>query len=228
MGVANAALEVELKGGGSLLDLIGPALLALAAIAAAAVAARTANIRQREQLAHDRALRAREHVRDTIDVAADRAIAALEAYTSLEVEIEVNEETRAEKLEVLESETATDAEKEAAKKALPRLVDETSVVAEKANKHGMEIVATQQRLRLRLGENDPLVTSMKTLALQFIDLEKKLIVAPSKNRDEAQKSKAEEADKATTEAFREVMRACEAWFENIEAEPSLSHPWWHL
>jgi hypothetical protein len=226
MDWAMAILEVEIsEDGDPLWSLLGPALIAAAAVIAATVAARTANSRQREQLAHDRALRAREHIRDTVDAAADRAIAALEAFTDFEVEIDENERIRSEQSELLASEHASLEEKVAARKRLRGLVEESAAAGETASARAAEVIATQARLRLRLGVSDPIVICSKVMAEKFVDLEVKLGAGLDQNRSDEEIASAKEADKVATRAFRQFMSTCEAWFMKLSEEPKSAKRW---
>jgi hypothetical protein len=76
-------LQVEQVGGPSFIEeVIGPALLAVAAIFAAGLAAWVARKNHSSQLAHDRQLRDTEHARRSISAAVDHITEALDAAAS--------------------------------------------------------------------------------------------------------------------------------------------------
>src|SRR5690242_10801823 len=91
-------VEIEIVGGDGfipiLLTLLGPILVALAAVVAAFVAARTANRRQQRQLSHDLVVRSMEHIRDAIDTAVEGVHETVKAMADLELSVPAWEESK--------------------------------------------------------------------------------------------------------------------------------------
>jgi hypothetical protein len=211
-------LEVEIVGNEWWESLLGPALIATAAVIAAFVAAYTANKRQREQLSHDRALKARDHLRNTLDDAVERVIGAVEVYAEFAAYIGVNESLRQRNLKVLADADSTEEEKKSARNSNKEILAENSAFSEKATARGAELIATQGRLRLRLGSTDPIVEAYEELVGSYMKLENNLAQGVIRNRDQDKREEGEEADQQTTEDFQQFMRTCEAWFVQTKSE----------
>jgi len=84
-------IAVEVVGERGLHDLLGPALLAIAAILAAGLAAYVAVRNHRAQLAHNRTERDREHARESIRAAAETIAETLDPLGAYELAVRAND-----------------------------------------------------------------------------------------------------------------------------------------
>jgi hypothetical protein len=99
-------LRIEQVGDTVLEGLLGPALIALAAISAAFVAAWVARRNHEQQLRHDRELRDLDHARQSINSAVETVAEGVDAMSKLSVASEAASEAR-QRVEEAESKTAT-------------------------------------------------------------------------------------------------------------------------
>jgi hypothetical protein len=223
-----AALNVHIANGPAWwLSFIGPVLAAVTAIAAAAIAARTANRRQREQLAHDRALqsdqlaydreqRNRAHARDALDDAIAGADAAIQQLAQWRVAIFSTEDRRSELREAVKGGVASVAEFEELKGETAKLHQEGQDL------YDASILMTSQGLRLgiRLGLEHPLVKAHDDFGSRFSErheLLQPLTLRAAIDEDREALDKVEQAD---TIAFGVFVESCEHWL--LDAEPQVN------
>jgi hypothetical protein len=184
------ALNVNLVGGESgllhiVLAIVGPLLIAGAAIGAALVARKTANERQQAQLAHDterqerqlqhdRALRDRDFLRQTVTSALEHALEAMDAVTSVAVESEALENLHLAVMEAEKKVAAVEGDDEAvlqtlneqskALEAANQAMDRWSAVAEPAHLKTTQMLADNVRLRALVGAKNRVRSSHWKLA----------------------------------------------------------------
>jgi hypothetical protein len=220
-GALPQPLEVKEVGEGWLAHLAGPALLAVAAIFAAAIAAYVASRNHTEQLDHDRELRDREHIRDTIDAAFEAAHDLIRKVTVWENQIKFGEDKRTAYEEMAENAT----EEEAKTNAEEKLEE----INRGLTKEGLDIMETEiattvflMRLRLRLGKDHRIVTEHDAFRKAIKAQRKCLERGEMRNRTTAEIDEAKRLDSASTQAAEVFLAACEEWF--VTSEPR-ARPW---
>jgi hypothetical protein len=202
--VISLLVNVHLTGGKAFWqELTGPALLAITAIAAAAIAARTANTRQREQLAHDRALqerqlahdreqRDRQHIRDTIDGAVRGADEAVHMIARFRADVLVNGDRNPR------------TEKESAELHADRDTSYDTYI---------KLFSENIRLGVRLGLGHPIVGRHDGLIETFVanrDLLSSVFRGPLVERDIAEIGMQSEF---LADGVGRFLEECEGWFE---------------
>lgn len=186
-------VEVVLEHEGWWAHNSGPMVLAIAAITAAGLAAYVAIRNNRQQLEHDRDMRERAHVRDTIDAAmlgASATIHALSAVTS--------------DLAVKKSHAGTMGEE-----AEKTLEEETEKDLLKASSAESEMRANHLRLDLRLGSSHPIVVSHGGLREALTSASNALLSGII--RKDGERSP-EEAHRIAALALEDFRSACRDWF----------------
>jgi hypothetical protein len=170
------ALEVELIGNGeglsTFLTVLGPVLIASAAVAAAFIARKTANERQEKQLAHDterqevalahdRALRDREYLRETVSSVLENAINMTRATFDLEVALQkIATQSEAQQLNDVDVEAHDRIEKASLKAR-----EDHATARRESHQASLVTVTDNVRLRALLGKEHPIVESH----LQLVD-----------------------------------------------------------
>jgi hypothetical protein len=222
------SLDVHLTGGSAWwFDLLGPMLLSLTAVAAAIIAARTANKRQEEQLFHDRELqkeqlaydreqRTRQHVRDTIDEAVREWDEAVRAIARYEGRVE-KEDSRLGFSGEVADESLSETARSQAKESLSEELGEIAERKEKAQEFAADLISTELRLILRLGESHPVVEAYEAFRGAYLDRNRllrriNLDVALGDRKSE----EIREAGSAMTRAASKFLAACEAWFQESQ------------
>jgi len=140
----------------------GSVLVALAAIVAATLAAYTANRRHREQLAHDREMRNRDHTRDTLDAAVEGVSTAIESVSNFAAAVE----TIGSQLPDLHRETDPNLNDEVPAdkiKRLAKIKDELSLARNAAHDARTAMHSSRLRLEIRLSKSHPIVESHNQL-----------------------------------------------------------------
>jgi hypothetical protein len=211
-----AALEVETVGGEPewlhiLLAAGGPILIATAAVIAAFVAAKTANTRQREQLAHDLLKRRVDDVRSTLDAAAELALASATVLVDFELAVENwEEESAAIKTEganpgLTPDDRAALMVKAAAAKdgflAANRALTETLI----------EMMGTKVRLQLRLGSGHPIPDLYERLRIEYRRHGDFFSKGVAGGRTDAERKEEEDHQAVRDEVFEGFFSACEEW-----------------
>jgi hypothetical protein len=205
----------------SVIAVLGPILVLLAAIAAAAIAARTAGKRQKRQLehdrsvfygqlAHDRRMRYEAHLRDVFDAAFERvnsAVHASGAFRRATIRLEALRDER----DQLEEDGAEGQDLKPLKAKLKRAYGHFVKAGQVLDGRLAEITSDSARLRLRLGD-DSMVDQHTKLHESWEELARSLKMAKERNRTEDQIQEEERIFSETGEAFSELMVSLEEWF----------------
>lgn len=209
--LAVAPLEVKLVSEGfSITDLIGPFLLALAAIGAAYLAAATAKANHRRQLDSDRELRDREHIRDVLDTVAERSQATSWAIRDWRHKLAKSEKAR----DVLQLSGEIDVER--------RLKEISGAVLDEAlelNQQGQEMVFDTIRLTLRLGVDHEIVACHDRWSDELIALSDAREVVADRNRSAEEITEDRELEKRVSKASTNFLAACTRWFTGRDDDP---------
>jgi hypothetical protein len=215
-------LEVESVGGSFLAGLAGPALVALAAVVAAWIAAKTANRRQKEQLAHDLAVRSLEHIRDAIDVVVVSVHEGTKLVADFCLAIPIWEENRP----LLEAAlTNNDLDPGVREKVHADLVDGLDEVT---NEHAAvldqiaDLIGGITRLALRLGKLHEVTKRADELREAWTDLAALLILGQGRNRSAAEVARTEAKEADADAAYSQFHLACESWL--TEPREAALHP----
>lgn len=213
-------IAVEVVGGDGtflhvLLALGGSAFVAIAAIFAAVVAARTANQRQRAQLDHDSEVRRREHIRDALDTAAERLYEAFEALTVYQLRIEEAEKARAALKKARDNETTSPDASDKAKTLVDHMHDEIKEARQQSTPQLLAVQASEFQLKLRIGNDHPIVKAYGSAKLGFAEIRKALDNGRVRDRTDDEKSTYEEVDKESATAYADFLDASEAWNAEI-------------
>lgn len=156
----NEPIEVELVGGEA--DLLGPLLIAGAAILAAAVAAYW----QWRQLRHDREVRDREFIRNSISQAVASLATAIDDMSGFSGAThsvdQAEEETRE-----LRTKRHSDTELSGSLKAEARATEKARDARQAVRSSLMRMITDNLHLRVALGANDPVVVSHGDLCEAF-------------------------------------------------------------
>jgi hypothetical protein len=221
------ALKVELVGEeGALaifLTVLGPLLIAGAAVIAALVARRTANERQAEQLAHDserqreqlrhdssrqerqlqhdREMRQKEHARGAVDSVIEEVQETLDTLIDLEFEAKKCEEKR--RKAPSQSTADTSALRKSRKAFTGKMLEFHGAIA---------------RVMVRLGAVRDIPDKLGALFEAWDDLGKSLFTAIDTNRSDKELGEFEEKKEKAGAAFTELMIACERWLQFADAQ----------
>jgi hypothetical protein len=197
-------IEVRLVGDGfALTDLLGPLLLALAAVGAAYLAAATAKKNHREQLENDRALRDREHIRNVLDEVAERSQASSWEIRDWDAEIEDQEKAR--------SAISTTDEKEARgqlREIKIAVLDQAIALSEKRTAMLFDTI----RLALRLGTNHEIVAAHDHWSDELDHLIDARSVVAERNRSAEEIEEDTTLEAAVRDASSSFLTACTKWF----------------
>ena len=190
-----AVLQIESVGTSSFWEgLAGPALIAVAAVAASIVAARTANHRQREQLAHDLAVRRNEDIRDALDESVKVIHETAKKVTDLRDPIV--------QLESLEHDmTGSHVAVEAV--ALE--------INKEARERLLEMIGCKVRLALRLGRDDEIPSAVDELRDAWQIETNLYMLGLKRKRTEDEKLQTAEALRRSDAAYTDVHRRFEDW-----------------
>jgi hypothetical protein len=209
-------IAVEVVGGDGkflhvLLALGGSAFVATAAIFAAIVAARTANQRQRAQLDHDSEVRRREHIRDALDTAAERLYEAFEALAVYELRIEEGEKARAALKKARDHEATSPDDLDQAKTLVDHIHDQIEEAIQQSASQLLAVQASEFQLKLRIGNDHPIVKAYERAKLGFAEIRKALDNGRIRDRTDGEKSTYEEVDKESATAYSDFLDASEVW-----------------
>lgn len=191
--IAAAVQKVELVGGESWFEHNS---VAIAAITAAVLAALVAIVNRRAQLTHDREMRNRDHIRDTIDSAIDVANqtrTVMNQFLSL--------------LDTVEG-RRVDPEADLAESLVKSLLG----LREKTIASIRLMASSHTRLAIRLEEDDPVTVSYKGVLSAFIAVFKHTHLGVTANRPSATCVGDSQRDEELALSFREFQNACRSWF----------------
>jgi hypothetical protein len=178
-------------------DLYGSAVvLAVAAITAAVVAASVAIWSHRRQLAHDRDLRNREDVLNTIDSA---VVSANEGRNTLDLfiaGIETIEERRDEEREPSSG-----------------LLAKTNELRDEGVSRIQAMRAAQVRLEIRFSKTGLVAETHKTALLAYNEFFIKALGGTNSQREKGVREGDEARENAATQAFEEFQAACRHWIK---------------
>jgi hypothetical protein len=205
-------VQVQTVGESWVLLLAGPAMVALAAIGAAMVAARTANKRQREQLAHDLVVRREEHTRDAVDGALETVTETVGRVTELESGIRAAESVRPGLEDAARKVSGDDALHEKVLAELNNVEEKLRSLHREANARLVDMRVHGLRLRLRL-ESDR-IPSLYKRAADTLDRHREAL-APGIERalSDREKDAIKAMDADGTSDVAAVMAACASWFQ---------------
>lgn len=212
LGLIHAALDLH----------IGPAedwwsrnsgsiLIAGAAVTAAGLAAYVASRNQLRQLAHDRFLRNRDYIRDTIDAAALLAADSRIAIDRLVATLQVIEEER--------EEHGSDAPPSPMKVIDPREWREREWSKRYTESHREAASAlltmreTNARLELRLAVDNPVVSSYSALREALTAAANDATMEPGQSREKSLSAGDGDRIAAAEDAFAAFRVACRDWFQ---------------
>jgi len=202
-----AVTKVEVVGEDSqlkvLLTLVGPILIAGAAVFAAWVARKTTNERQAEQLAHDserqemqlehdREIRDREHLRNVMEGVFTGIAQALDVVADVAVSVGAYEQLE-EKMTTVDSLPESEAQEK--NDEIRKGLAELNGLVEKAGDATNSLMYDTARLRLYLGKEDPVVLAHTVLREKLTDWFDALLEAFPEVRDEAQKAEVSQLQK---------------------------------
>lgn len=224
-----SVIEVTLVGGEStalnvFLALAGPLLIASAAITAAVIARKTANERQQEQLAHDtlrqeralahdREMRDRDFLRQTVSSALENAIQATESISELHAKVSKISERRRAAGAFAEDDKSE--EHAAAWKALNDAMDEVPHAIEEANRALVASYTDNVRLRALLGEENSVVKTHLRLAHAYQGWYKEQTAILSDPTQQQAESDSSDGDEIAT-LLKGFERACREKFTEIQ------------
>lgn len=212
---ASEPIPIEVVGGDgkafSLFSAVaGSLLVALAAVIAAIVAARTANKRQRAQLDHDTEVRRREHIRDALDDAAEKLYEAFEALAVYELRIGEAEDAR-KRLETARDESSSEEVLAVATKALDQLQGQIEEVREETTSLLLAVQASEFRLSLRMGGEDPVVEAHLKVKESFRDLRRALDSGWQRSRTDEEIAACEKQGDESNGIYAQFFVAGERW-----------------
>jgi hypothetical protein len=222
------AIEVTLVGGEStalhvFLALAGSVVIAAAAVAAAMIARKTANERQQEQLAHDtlrqeralehdREMRDRDFLRQTVSSALENAISTTEAISGFKAKVSQAEERR--RVVNTHAEDEESEEHVEAWKALVETMGEVAPAMDEAHRASIAALTDNVRLRSLLGENSPVVKAHLKLVHAYRDwFDTQTSIADGTAESEDEQAKASLTVDATAPLLKDFERACRDHFE---------------
>lgn len=207
-------LEVKLVDEDSALHLLGalgPLFIALAAVAAALIAWRSADTRLAKQLAHDREIRRREHIRDALDSALEIVGETTRAYADFLTDVELTETRRlhlAIDLDDDEADTETIASlREQMIEANLELRSEWGSTFLRLDELGAAIT----RLKLRFGVSHEIPVAAEDLRKRWETVRDAFHWAIDSNRTKEQIDEANQANENAAMAYAILMAACSEW-----------------
>ncbi len=201
-------VEVHVTGGSSALP--GQILIAVLAMLAAVLTVWTTNRRQREQLAHDRELRRREHVRDALDAVLELVGEIRSAFGPFVAEVEFVEADRERLLLELQDPEADAQDKQVTAQAIMDITAEHRRNFDTAFGKLEEIRGAVTRLMLRLGIDHYIPNQAQALVDSWGEL-KRSFRPLTNNRTDEQKGRTEKAQEESAEAYASFMTDCSRW-----------------
>jgi hypothetical protein len=200
-------IAIEMVGESWWHGLLGPALLAVAAIVAAGLAAYVAIRNHRDQLAYDRAIRDREYGRESIRAATETIVETLDPLNTYELAIRANDKAtkHAEPVENSANEQAEASEQ------LKRRTKRVRMTRDNVGPLLIKMTADSISLRIALGADEPVVKRYRELSKAFNDRFR--MCAPTDEGRAKREVAVRDGDpqakaKAALEAFQ---TACEEW-----------------
>jgi hypothetical protein len=220
-------VEVQVIGGNShaldiFLTVIGPLLIAGAAVFAARLAAKTANRRQQEQLEHDLEVRREEDVRDVLDDAVANVYEVSKAIAEAEAHIEELESQR----DAAEGNTGSQSERELVKARFSNHRRATDEAVDKAYGVLVEVVPKGIRVALRLGDKHQISEAHSAFVPASKEKLDILAKGTQRNRTREEKERTEAANQTGAAAYRDFLNACERVIRQGLDSSSDSYPRW--
>jgi hypothetical protein len=206
IGFLTGVQKVELIGGESWLEHDS---IAIAAISAAVLAALVAILNRRAQLDHDREMRNRDHVRDTIDEVVELTSEAVKATSLFHTQLRTVESKRKQQaMAEVDEETFSAGQEE-------ELVSFEEELGTRANHLYEALVALHPvnvRLIMRLGETDAICETFETTrkAIEVFYVEG--VPGLDGNRDSAQQDNQRKEE--VRDSFSTFRYACYGWFKD--------------
>jgi len=181
----------------------GSTFVGAAAVVAAALAAFVATRNHREQLKHDREMRDRAHIRDTLDAALQGLNKAIEASALAGASLTVRES-------YFQAKWAEEEDPEQSKK---RWRKTATTDMEKAFKTELTMRANQVRIEIRLGTDHPIAVRHSAVMEELIAINErvgKALVVP--RLDDPEEAAKVTDHKEAGRRFTALRRACLDWF----------------
>jgi hypothetical protein len=209
-----SALEVKLVEDDSVLNLIGslgPLFIALAAIGAALIAWRSAGTRLAKQLAHDREIRRREHIRDALDSALEIVGETIRAYADFLTDVELTETRRLHLAIDLDDD---EADEETTANLREQMIEANLELRGEWGSTFLrldELGAAITRLKLRFGVGHDIPVAAEELRKRWEMVRDAFHWAIDSNRTNEQIDEANDANERAAEAYATLMTACSAW-----------------
>lgn len=218
---AKKPVAVEIVGESWWHDLVGPALLAIAAILAASLAAYVAIHNHRRQLEHDREERDREHARESIRTIAETIAETLDPLGIYEIAVRADDKAT-KHMETLEDSGDERAKKEAAEQQLQR-AEKVDEARDEVADLLIKMTADSIGLRASFGTESPVFQRYRELSRVFNARYKACAptVEGRKQRELAEKDSEVKKTRAALNAFQE---ACEKWA--VQQRPTTQRPGW--
>jgi hypothetical protein len=205
---AKKPVAIEVVGESWWHNLIGPGLIAIAAIVAAAVAAYVAIHNHRLQLEHDREERDREHARESIRAASETVAETLDPLGTYE--LAVRDDDKATKhAETLEGSGDEEA-KEAAEKAQLKAAEEVHEAREKVGDLVIKMTVDSIGLRTSFGSRSPVFQSYRDLSRAF-NRRFRACAPTTEGRVQRETAEGDSEVKKTRVALNAFQEACEEW-----------------
>jgi len=218
---AKKPVAIEVVGENWWHDLIGPGLLAIAAILAAAMAAYVAIHNHRRQLEHDREERDREHARESIRTAAETIAETLDPLGAYELAVRDNDKAakHAETLEDSGDDEAKEAATKARRKAAKRVRETRGKVGDLVIKMTVDSIG----LRTSFGAKSPVFQRYRELSRAF-NLRFQASAPTPEGRVQRETTEEGSEVKKTRVALNAFQEACEEWAVQ-QRRPTLRSRW---
>jgi hypothetical protein len=162
LGLLAGVEKVELIGGEGWLEHNS---VALAAIIAAIVAAAVAILNRRAQLRHDRAMRNREHIRDTIDEGVATVNDAAKAVATFQLKVQVTDDNWEQSQRVESDESTPLDARQRVQQELQNARNDLYLRSVEVDQMIGELFSIKMRMVTRLGEAHPVVASYDRFVL---------------------------------------------------------------
>lgn len=196
----------------------GDLLLAAAAFLAAGLAAFVSIQNRKKELAQDRYLRDREHIRDTLDATVATMSAAQTAVGDFYAHVTHGEVFRDEQRQIAEQATPPEtAELEAREKELEELL---GAERDKARPLLQELAVSQVRLGIRLPEDHPIVTKHAAAYDAADNLFLALLPGVDDNRPQEHREADVNRNKLRHALNGNFRNACRDWFTAEQPTPA--------
>lgn len=195
----------------------GDLLLSVAAIVAASLAAFVSIQNRKKELAQDRYLRDREHVRDTLDATVATMSAAQTAVGDFYAHVTHGEVFRDEQRQIAEQAVPPETAKlEAREEELQEVLE---AQRDKARPLLQELAVSQVRLGIRLPEDHPIVTKHSAAYDAADNLFLALLPGVDDNRPQAHREADVKRNKLRHALNGNFRNACRDWFTTEQPTP---------